>query len=268
MFDKSARKDGTFSRDDLTYDHERDVYVCPGGKKLTTTGTLVNDDATMLYRASKHDCTGCALKPGRCPNSPTRKVPRSIHEGARDMALIPPRSNRTEPPETSQADTDTELEAGLGPDQAADLIRLQSRGEIHFDLLKNFFNKIGHVWTAPDWQELFDVAAGVFGRVRSCVRPVGAAHGAAGHNAFRGSGPNRSHAFSDAMTQTGSPDPSNDLVCIASFCPHQFVFSADLAAGIDSTPPAAASARCISPRSPSWPTRSGRFCWPARHPRP
>lgn len=86
VFDKSARKDGTFSRNDFTYDHEHDVYVCPGGKTLTTTGTLVNDDATMLYRASKHDCAGCALKPRCCPNSPARKVPRSIHEGARDMA--------------------------------------------------------------------------------------------------------------------------------------------------------------------------------------
>jgi transposase len=86
VFDKSARKDDTFSRDDFTYDHERDVYFCPGGKKLITTGTLVNDDATILYRASKPDCTGCALKPKCCPNAPARKVPRSIHEGARDMA--------------------------------------------------------------------------------------------------------------------------------------------------------------------------------------
>ena len=69
VFDKSARKDGTFSRDDFTYDHERDIYFCPGGKTLTTTGTLVNDDATMLYRASKHDCAGCTLKPRCCPNS-------------------------------------------------------------------------------------------------------------------------------------------------------------------------------------------------------
>ncbi len=86
VFDKSARKDGTFSRGDFTYDHERDIYFCPGGKTLTTTGTLVNDDATMLYRASKHDCAGCTLKSRCCPNSPARKVPRSVHEGARDMA--------------------------------------------------------------------------------------------------------------------------------------------------------------------------------------
>ncbi|MEA2916400.1 MAG: hypothetical protein QOJ15_8481 [Bradyrhizobium sp.] len=92
VFDKSARLDGTFSRDDFTYDHVGDVYYCPGGKMLTTTGTRVNDDTTLLYRASKHDCAGCALKPRCCPNSPARKVPRSIHEGARDMARVIARS--------------------------------------------------------------------------------------------------------------------------------------------------------------------------------
>src|SRR5579862_2683063 len=86
VFDKSARKDGTFSREDFRYDHERDVYLCPGGKALTTTGTRVNDDATLLYRASKVDCDGCSLKPRCCPKDVARKVPRSIHEGARDMA--------------------------------------------------------------------------------------------------------------------------------------------------------------------------------------
>jgi len=86
VFDKSARQDGTFSRDEFAYDHERDLYLCPGGKKLTTTGTLVNDNATMLYRASKHDCARCALKLKCCPSTPARKVPRSIHEDARDMA--------------------------------------------------------------------------------------------------------------------------------------------------------------------------------------
>jgi len=53
---------------------------------MTTTGTLVNDEATLLYRASKHDCDACDLKPRCCPNSPARKVPRSIHEAARDRA--------------------------------------------------------------------------------------------------------------------------------------------------------------------------------------
>jgi hypothetical protein len=34
VFDKSQRSDGTFSRSDFTYDHQRDLHVCPGGKEL------------------------------------------------------------------------------------------------------------------------------------------------------------------------------------------------------------------------------------------
>jgi transposase len=86
VFDKSARTDGSFSREDFTYDHKGDVYFCPAGKMLTCKGTLVNDGATLLYRASKYDCDVCALKPRCCPTAPARKVPRSTHEGARDMA--------------------------------------------------------------------------------------------------------------------------------------------------------------------------------------
>jgi len=86
VFDKSTRTDGTFSRADFTYDQTNDVYRCPAGRVLTTTGTLVNDGATLMYRASKFDCTPCPLKARCCPNDPVRKVPRSVHEGARDMA--------------------------------------------------------------------------------------------------------------------------------------------------------------------------------------
>ena len=86
VFDKSGRKDNTFARDRFTYDHRADSYTCPNGKKLTTTGTLVNDNATLMYRASKLDCEVCVLKPRCSPYTPSRKVPRSIHEGARDMA--------------------------------------------------------------------------------------------------------------------------------------------------------------------------------------
>ena len=41
VFDKSARKDGTFSRDDFSFDQTKDVYICPGGKILTTTGRRI-----------------------------------------------------------------------------------------------------------------------------------------------------------------------------------------------------------------------------------
>jgi len=39
-----------------------------------------------MYRASQHDCSACARKMQCCPNTPHRKITRSIHEGARDVA--------------------------------------------------------------------------------------------------------------------------------------------------------------------------------------
>ncbi len=41
MFDKSARDDGTFSREDFAYDQEVDVYVCPAGKVLRRSAKYV-----------------------------------------------------------------------------------------------------------------------------------------------------------------------------------------------------------------------------------
>ena len=85
VFDKSKRDDGTFSRSDFRYDPTGDVYHCPGGKKLGTSGTI-HEGKTLLYRASKLDCDICPLKPQCCPKEPSRKIPRDIHEHARDVA--------------------------------------------------------------------------------------------------------------------------------------------------------------------------------------
>jgi transposase len=93
VFDKSERRDGIFSRSEFTYNHEADAYTCPAGKQLRlrqkvyrTLRPLVDEDGMMRYRASKLDCDACSLKPQCCPNTPARKIPRSIHEGAREMA--------------------------------------------------------------------------------------------------------------------------------------------------------------------------------------
>jgi hypothetical protein len=83
--DKSKRDDGTFSRSDFRYDPTGDVYHCPGGKQLGTSGT-VHEGKTLLYRASKLDCDVCPLKPQCCSKEPSRKIPRDIHEQARDVA--------------------------------------------------------------------------------------------------------------------------------------------------------------------------------------
>jgi len=85
VIDKSKRDDGTFSRQEFTFDKARDIYTCPAGKTLSTTRRVVNDDQ-MLYRASKLDCDVCPLKMRCCPKAPARKIPRSIYEEARDVA--------------------------------------------------------------------------------------------------------------------------------------------------------------------------------------
>lgn len=85
VIDKSKREDGTFSRQDFTFDKERDIYTCPAGKILTTTRKVVNDKQ-LLYRASKRDCDVCPFKMRCCPKEPARKIPRSVYEDARDVA--------------------------------------------------------------------------------------------------------------------------------------------------------------------------------------
>ena len=87
VIDKSQRDDGTFNREDFTFDKERNVYICPAGKSLTTTGRLVNDgETTLLYFASVLDCRICPLRARCCPRTPARRIPRSIYEEARNVA--------------------------------------------------------------------------------------------------------------------------------------------------------------------------------------
>ncbi len=47
VIDKSGRADGTLSRQDFTFDKERNVYVCAEDKLLLTTGR-VHDGVTLL----------------------------------------------------------------------------------------------------------------------------------------------------------------------------------------------------------------------------
>jgi transposase len=85
VWDKGRREDGTFSRSDFAFDKKRNVYVCPTGKLLTTTGR-VHDGRTILYLASTRDCGSCPIKPQCTPNMTFRKIPRDVHEDARDQA--------------------------------------------------------------------------------------------------------------------------------------------------------------------------------------
>src|SRR5829696_6327676 len=93
VWDKSERTDGTFSRSDFIFDAGSNTYTCPGGKTLqqyrrpfTIPRAGVTKNNMRLYRARQSDCEACALKARCCPGQPHRKVPRSVHEAAREVA--------------------------------------------------------------------------------------------------------------------------------------------------------------------------------------
>ena len=82
VIDKSKREDGTFSREDFTFDKDRNVYICPANKILTTTGKLVNDGETLLYRTKARDCRGCLLKAQCCPKTSGPQNPAQYLRGS------------------------------------------------------------------------------------------------------------------------------------------------------------------------------------------
>ncbi len=83
VWDRSnAGADGKFTRADFTYDKDRDLYMCPGGKELRTSGT-VYDGTTLKYNAKLSDCRECPLKP-RCTAAGNRRVARDVNQEARD----------------------------------------------------------------------------------------------------------------------------------------------------------------------------------------
>jgi transposase len=92
VFEKN-RTDGSFGRDDFIYDHRTDSYTCPGGKELRPFWQPGREakakppaDGLYRYRARKVDCHGCELRERCRPGAIGRKVLRSVHEGARDLA--------------------------------------------------------------------------------------------------------------------------------------------------------------------------------------
>ena len=93
VWDKTERKDGTFSRSDFQWDGAANEYHCPAGKalrcdrrpfKIPRSGITKAD--TIVYRASQRDCESCPKKLQCCPNTLMRKIARSIHEDARNVA--------------------------------------------------------------------------------------------------------------------------------------------------------------------------------------
>jgi len=85
VFDKSERNDGTFGRSDFKFDAAQNRYECPAGKLLKPSWRM-RKKCPFNYRASQYDCLPCPLKSKCCPNTANRRIVRSPHEPARDVA--------------------------------------------------------------------------------------------------------------------------------------------------------------------------------------
>jgi len=85
VWGKPSRKDGTFGYSRFEFDAKRNRYTCPMGKHLHTTGRPTSDNI-ILYRSKNLECQDCPVKSQCCPKTPQRKISRSIHEPARDVA--------------------------------------------------------------------------------------------------------------------------------------------------------------------------------------
>ena len=72
VIDKSKREDGSLSREDFGFDKERNVYVCPQGKLLHTTGRI-QDGETVLYRARTSDAVLAHSSPNAAQRRPSAK---------------------------------------------------------------------------------------------------------------------------------------------------------------------------------------------------
>jgi hypothetical protein len=93
LWDRTQRDDGTLSSSDFAWDEQADEYRCPQGKALRkqrrpfkNLRTHITKAGTVIYRASQSDCAKCPMKAHCCPNTPMRKIARSVHESARDVA--------------------------------------------------------------------------------------------------------------------------------------------------------------------------------------
>lgn len=93
VWDKTQRSDDTLSSSDFLWDPGADEYRCPKGHVLRREWRVfknrrshITKADTVIYRSRQIDCATCPLKNRCCPNTPMRKIARSVHESAREVA--------------------------------------------------------------------------------------------------------------------------------------------------------------------------------------
>jgi len=108
VWDKTERKHGALATSNFAWDGMANEYLCPEGHALRSDRRqfkIAQDRTTkadtVIYRASQRDCASCPSKPSCCPNTPMRKIARSIYEDSRAVAR-----NLADTPEFAQSRND------------------------------------------------------------------------------------------------------------------------------------------------------------------
>ena len=93
VWDKTERKDDSFSSSDFHWNEDTEEYRCPAGKALRSEWRAFKNERshvtkanTINFRSRQTDCATCPMKAKCCPNTSIRKIARSVHEAARDVA--------------------------------------------------------------------------------------------------------------------------------------------------------------------------------------
>jgi transposase len=93
VWSRDQREDDTISNSDFQWHAQRNEYRCPQGYALrcdwrvfTNPRTHITKADTIVYKSRQSECATCPMKSSCCPNTPYRKITRSIYESARDVA--------------------------------------------------------------------------------------------------------------------------------------------------------------------------------------
>jgi transposase len=148
VWERYPPADGMFSRSDFAYDAERDVYICPNGRLLKTTGTI-HDGRVRNYLSNPGECRVCTFKE-RCTRASFKKIARDINEDARDYA----RSLKGTPEFERSSNERKKVEmrfAHLKVHHAFERMRLRgltgARDEFHLGaIVQNLKTLANHMW--------------------------------------------------------------------------------------------------------------------------
>ncbi|SDU86011.1 Transposase DDE domain-containing protein, partial [Pseudomonas rhodesiae] len=87
------RKNESLSISDFQWNEEAQEYRCPTGHALRSEWRAFKNQRshvtkadTIIFRSRQTDCSECSMKERCCPNTSFRKIARSVHEAARNVA--------------------------------------------------------------------------------------------------------------------------------------------------------------------------------------